>query len=271
MSDDDKRVRGRSDEEIRAIAERTKLEYGVLRPRPMNSEYGVVRRCRPVNIVKCLESGSVPTVYGRKQLAFVVKDDLELGDADGKTEFNKDVVTISVKRSVNEEARVGVGRARMTLAHELGHAVMHHGTALFRMIDAAGSTDLAKECPYESAEHQAKVFAAAFLIHDEDAAEMRDAEEISIEFGVSIEAAKICVKRLKKKVERAQSAERVNKLAEQTKAVLLGKRDIQKPEYLPDSCIICSNETLILISGNKVLCDTCKFVGDRFHGGHADE
>jgi len=35
------------------------------------------------------------------------------------------------------------------------------------------------------------VFAAAFLIHEEDAAAMHSAEEISVEFGVSKQAADI--------------------------------------------------------------------------------
>src|ERR1700733_6828031 len=63
-----------------------------------------------------------------------------------------------------------------------------------------------KTRPIFRAEHQAKVFASAFLIHDEDATGMT-AEEISIEFGVSLEAAKICIDRLKRKAERATSAE----------------------------------------------------------------
>ena len=150
----------------------------------------------------------MPTLYGRKKLLFLVVDDGELGKADAKTEFAKGVVTISVERSVRDQARLGVGRARMTLAHELAHAVMHHGTPLFRLISEVGPTALAKETAYESAEHQAKVFAAAFLIHDEDAALMRDAEEISAQFGVSIEAARICRSRLQKKAERCGASMR---------------------------------------------------------------
>ena len=84
----------------------------------------------------------------------------------------------------------------MTLAHELAHAVMHHGTTLFRLVSAVGSSDLADDVAYESAEHQAKVFAATFLIHEEDAARMANAEEIAVEFCVSLEAANIEFKRL---------------------------------------------------------------------------
>lgn len=250
---EDKRVTGRSNEQVRAIAKRTQ------------SEYQVARR-RPVNILKCLESGSVPTIYGRKKLIFRVVDDAVLGDVDGKTEFSKGVVTITVKRSVRDEARMGVGRARMTLAHELAHAVMHHGTPLFRLIGAAGSTALAKEAAYESAEHQAKVFASAFLIHDEDAAQMGDAIEISVEFGVSLEAARVYLDRLRQKIERQKSAERVLKIAQEAKAAILGKSVIKAPAYLDAACSSCHSLTLLPI-GNKVLCDICGFVGDRFQDG----
>jgi IrrE N-terminal-like domain len=152
--------------------------------------FGISRR-RPVNILRCLESGSVLTLYGRKKLIFLVVDDSELA-ADAKTEFSKGLVTITCRRTVRHQAAMGVGRDRMTLAHELGHGVLRHSVPLFRLVGAAGATDLAQEGAHTSAEHQAKVFAAAFLIHDEDAAKMGSAEEISEQFGVSLEAAKVC-------------------------------------------------------------------------------
>jgi Zn-dependent peptidase ImmA (M78 family) len=110
------------------------------------------------------------------------------------------------------------------------------------------------------------VFAAAFLIHDDDAAQMRDAEEISVEFGVSLKAAKICAERLLRKKERAESAERVKKLAEETKAILRGQPSAKQASYLDAICGNCHQQTLIPIS-NKVLCDTCGFRGDRFQDG----
>src|ERR1700691_2218576 len=141
----DKRVPARSDAEVRRIAERTKAEFGV-------------SRRRPVNILRCLESGSVLTLYGRKKLVFVIVDDVELEDVDAKTEFSKGVVTNTCRRSVRDRANLGVGRDRMTLAHELAHAVLHHSAPMFRVVGAAGLTDLAREAAHTSAEHQAKVF-----------------------------------------------------------------------------------------------------------------
>jgi Zn-dependent peptidase ImmA (M78 family) len=255
---DDQRVTPRSDEDVRRIAAR------------MKTEYKVVRR-RPVNIIGCLEADTVRTIYGPRKLHFRVVDDRELGRPDGKTEFAKGEITITVKRSVYNDAKMGVGRARMTLAHELAHAVMHHGAPLFRLLDAKGATDLAKERAYESAEHQAKVFAAAFLIHDEDAAQMRDAEEIAIEFGVSKQAAEICFERLTAKRARALSAERVRKMADEAKAILAGSRKTtarSNPDrmpimnYLPDTCTACGQKTLISF-GHKVHCHSCRFSGDQ--------
>lgn len=249
----DKRVPGRSDEDVRRIADRTKNDYGA-------------SRRRPVNIIRHLESGSVLTIYGRKRLVFVVVDDDELGDVDAKTEFAQGVVTITCKRGVRDRAEMGVGRDRMTLAHELGHAVLHHSVPLFRLVGAAGASNIAKEAAYTSAEHQAKVFAAAFLIHDEEAAQMANADEISVEFGVSLQAAAICFDRLIRKAERQRTAARVRRIADQTINQLNGQA--AKPSiYLDAACGSCHRQTLIPIGSDKVLCDTCGFAGDRFQDG----
>jgi hypothetical protein len=252
----DKRVPARSDAEVRRIAERTKAEFGI-------------SRRWPVNILACLESGSVLTLYGRKKLVFVVADDSQLEDAYAKTEFSKGVITITCRRSVRDRAMMGVGRDRMTLAHELAHAVLHHSVPLFRLVGAAGATDLAQDGAHTSAEHQAKVFAAAFLIHDEDAAKMADAREISEQFGVSLLAAQICFDRLKREAERQRSAQRVRKSADEAIAILSRKSAEQsKKTYLDDPCISCHANALIPL-GIKVLCDNCGFVGDRFQDGDA--
>jgi hypothetical protein len=248
----DKRVPARSDEEIRRIAERTKAEFGV-------------SRRKPVNILRCVESGSVLTLYGRKNLVFSVVADRELPEADAKTEFSKGVVTITARRSVHDRAKMGVGRDRMTLAHELAHAVLHHSVPMLRVVGAVGTTELSEDGAHTSAEHQAKVFASAFLIHDEDAAEMASAVEISEQFGVSLQAAKICFERLKRKAERQRSAERVRKSADEAMAFLMGKSEKQNA-YLSEPCTSCHAAALIPL-GLKVLCDNCGFMGDRFQDG----
>jgi IrrE N-terminal-like domain len=161
----------------------------------------------------------------QKKLFFSVVNDSELLEADAKTEFSKGIVTITCRRSVRDQAKMGVGRHRMTLAHELAHALLHHSAPMHRIVGAAGTTDLSKDGAHTPAEHQAKVFASAFLIHDEDAAEMAGAVEISEQFGISLQAAEICFERLKRKAERVRSGERVRKSADEVIALLA-----QKPE-----------------------------------------
>jgi IrrE N-terminal-like domain len=251
---DDWRVKWRDDNEVRRIANQAKVDCAV-------------NRIRPVNILRCLQRASVQTLYGRKNLVFIVVDDHELGTIDAKTEFSNDTVTITCKRSVEEGALFGVPRDRMTLAHELGHGVMHSGSPKYRHSGATGTTSLSKVAAYESAEHQAKVFASAFLIHDEDAAAMSSAEEIAEQFGVSLQAATICFDRLAKKAERARSAERVMKMNKEVKAALLGSPKPKRPSYLDDICLVCGQQTLVPRAGSKVSCDTCRFDGDRYQDG----
>jgi len=126
-----------------------------------------MRPRHPLNIIRCLQSGKILTRRGRRKLVYRVVDDESMGNRDGKTEFTEEAVIISVKRSVHQKALWGDGRARMTLAYELGHGAMHYGTTLFRNSDAVGATDLSQTSASESAEHQAKVFASAFLIDDQ--------------------------------------------------------------------------------------------------------
>lgn len=248
----DKRVPGRSDKEVRRIAEKIKAEFKT-------------ERRRPVNILRMVRKDTVQTLYGPRRLRFIVVTDEEMPEAYAKTEFEKGTVTITCRRDVYDRANMGVGRDRMTLAHEYGHAVMHCGAPLYRTISDVGRTQLSATVAFESAEHQAKVFAAALLIHDEDAAEMNDADEISVEFGVSVQAAEICFERLNRKAERQLSASRVRKSADEAIATINQKPPAIK-SYLLAPCSTCHKPTLLSI-GSKVLCDTCGFIGDRFQDG----
>jgi Zn-dependent peptidase ImmA (M78 family) len=250
---DDFRVNRRSDHQVRDRAYSTKAAYKTANR-------------RPVNIISCLQSGWVPTERGNKKLIFKVVNDAELGGDDGLTEFKGNEVTITVKRSIFELARVGDGRSRMTLAHELGHAVMHYGEAKHRGTGVFGPTALSRISPEESAEHQAKVFGSAFLIDDKVAAELGDAVEVSVEFGVSLTAAKICLERLAYEAERAESAARVQQMSEDVKVKLLGSAQKDRPNYVDGTCLGCGSKTVIPL-GNKLLCDTCGHISDQLPDG----
>jgi ribosomal protein S27E len=249
---DDRRVTRRSKRECRDIAARTKTFY-------------VKERRWPVNIRKILNSGKIQTLRGERALVYDVVDDHLLGDKDATTELVNGVVKITAKRSVDQKADWG-GRARMTLAHELGHGVMHasEGVVDNRVSGTGGTTELSKTRASESAEHQAKVFASAFLIDDERALELESPEDISMEFLVSFEAAEICYERLQAQVEKAASAARVMKLNNEFQASM--RPQPKKPNFLEIPCVSCKEATLIPI-GTKVLCDSCGYVGDHPQSG----
>jgi hypothetical protein len=253
MSDDDRRVTRRSDRECRQIALATKEYYGF-------------KRRWPVYPATVLRSGKILTLRGEKELVYEVVDDHLLGDVDGKTVLSNGTVRITVKRSVDSQGGWGVDRPRMTLAHELGHGVMHacEGVVDHRATGATGTTTISKINASESAEHQAKVFASAFLIDDTEAAKLKSAEEISAEFLVSREAAEICFERLQEEAERAAAALRVRQSNEDFQILMrqLGKSQ----RHLDIPCVSCKRTTLIPI-GHKVFCETCRYKGDHPQSG----
>ena len=71
MSDDDYRVPKRKNKEIRAEALSAKKFYGT-------------EKRRPVNIVRCLQSGKILTRRTRKKLIYEIVDDELMARRDGK-------------------------------------------------------------------------------------------------------------------------------------------------------------------------------------------
>jgi hypothetical protein len=251
--DDDRRVTRRSNNECRGIALSTKAYHGI-------------GRTWPVNIGRVLRSGKTLTLRGEKVLTYEVVDDDLLGNNDAKTELIDGAIKIAAKKSVDSQAAWGDGRARMTLAHELGHAVMHatEGSIDHRATGAAGTTTISKINASESAEHQAKTFASAFLIDDTRAAELHTPLEIATEFLVSLSAAEICFERIQEEAERAAAALRVMKSNQDFQKLM---RQLAGPrKYLDVPCISCRRPTLIPI-GHKVFCQTCHYKGDHPQSG----
>jgi hypothetical protein len=234
---------------------------GTRRPGP-RTFYKVSNR-RPVNIVACLQSGWILTDQGQKKLIYRISDDLEMGDDDGKTEFADGCVIISVKRNVHEKALFGDGRSRMTLAHELGHGVMHKGAPKFRGSGATGATSFSTGNALESAEHQAKVFASAFLVHDEQAGELNSAEEISTEFVISLQAAQIVFERLQRENDRAKASAHIARVNEEIQQRF--SSPVMKPKFLDEPCVGCGEKTVCIV-GVKLLC-LCGRLSDRPQDG----
>ena len=251
--DDDRRVARRSNKDCRDIARNTKAYYGV-------------GRVWPVNIGRILRSGIIPTLRGERPLIYEVVEDELLGNKDAATALVDGAVKITVKKSVDAKAAWGDGRSRMTIAHELGHGVMHasEGSVDHRATGAVGTTTLSKLNASESAAHQAKEFASAFLIDDERAAELGSPMEIATEFLVSLSAAEICYERIEADRERAAAAARVLKASKEFQALM--HQNEKATNYLTARCVVCKSQTLLPL-GTKVGCETCRFVGDHPEDG----
>ena len=250
---DDRRVTRRSNDECRRIAESTKVYFGV-------------GRTWPVYVGRFLRSGKVLTLRGERPLIYRVVDNQTLGVQDAKTEMIDGAIVVTAKHAIDSLAGFGEGRARMTLAHELGHAVMHaaEGVVDHRASGATGTTTVSKISAAESAEHQAKVFASAFLIDDTRAAELAIPLEIATEFLVSLSAAEICYERIQAERERMAAAARVLEANRRFQALIRGSE--KKNNYLQALCSACKCQTLVSL-GTKVGCKTCGYVGDHPEDG----
>ncbi len=110
-----------------------------------------------------------------------VLDEYEMGDAHGMT--YPDEHLIQVRSDVFERAYRSQGRDRMTLAHELGHYVLHADIGMARMAQVSSIK------PYRSSEWQASALAGELLISAEYINQCSSPREAALKFGVTIEAA----------------------------------------------------------------------------------
>lgn len=94
---------------------------------------------------------------------------------------------IKIKESVYDGACDGNGRDRMTIAHEIGHALMLccYGFKLQLHRNFSGG----EIKPYNDPEWQAKCFAGEFMVNYELTKNMTP-EQIAISCGISLEAAR---------------------------------------------------------------------------------
>ena len=160
-----------------------------------------------VDLIASLHQDRIQTCYGIKRLRFGVKANIDLDGDEGMTVFSPGYVTIVLSTDVHDALRYGEVRSRSTVAHELGHAVMHEGPPMHRGPKQANHYRWIP--PFKSAEHQAKVFAPAFLIDDDLALKISNSEEMAVTFGVSLETADIYLRGLRRPEEKRRVAEKL--------------------------------------------------------------
>jgi len=247
----DYRVKPRSNHEIKQLAKRLRDFFDVA--------------CdRRIDVIACARKRSIWTVNGERELRLEIRSHAEMGSDDGLTTYDGNLIIIAVSHSVHHAAYMGEGKARNTFAHEFGHAVMHDGTPMSRR--TLGNAKFKFIKPFESAEHQAKVFAPAFLINDQIAERLASAEEISVECGVSLESATIYFEQLNERRNREKSIENVRRMADEVREILSPPAPSTKNMFLAEPCSVCRNTTVFPV-GHKFMCQTCDTIFDRFQDG----
>ncbi|SOC25247.1 ImmA/IrrE family metallo-endopeptidase [Stappia indica] len=164
-------MRMRSNEEIDAVVERTRDRMnirGTLCP-------------DMVHVLDCLTRRNFP------RFSYVVVDDSELPNEEAK--YDSNICQITVRRSVHCKAQEGDARARMTLAHELGHLVLGHGGIRYRKTSTNVAESAVSNVRIE--EREAKYFASAFLAPLYLAKDCNSALELEQTFNISRQAAEI--------------------------------------------------------------------------------
>lgn len=210
------------------------------------------------------------TEKGIKLFRLEVVPDEDLPDDSGLTTYDGSKILVRIPRRIRHDAFMGHGYARYTIAHELGHATQHLdklmlGASLPRRHVGNVTPDWIPK--FRSAERQAMVFAAAFLINDDTARHMSAPDEIAVQFGLSLHAARIYFEQMMEEIERPASSLRVRKMAAEFKDAVAEKSSPKsKVTFLNDPCSSCGQQKLFPV-GHKFMCQACDAVYDRFQDG----
>jgi hypothetical protein len=256
MSDDYK-VDGLSDAEIRTFGKRAREHL----------------KLADADFVEVLDLESVTeiwTVLGPKPFRLEAVSDGDLPDDSGLTTYDGSRILVRIPRRIRHDAHLGHGYARFTIAHELGHGTLHlkkllQGVAMPRRRLGNVKPDWIPK--FQSAERQAMVCAAAFLINDNTARKLTSADNIAVQFGLSLEAARIYFEQMLEEIERPAAAERVGRMAAEFKAAVAAKTSAKPTiRFLNDPCSSCGEPKLFPV-GHKFMCQTCNTVSDGFQDG----
>jgi len=254
MSNDDFAVDPLSDSKVRDNAKQLRAFLGLAN----------AARIDPLVLEKFTE---IWTVRGKKPFRLEIVPDAELPNDSGLTSYDGSKLVVQIPRRIRHNAFMGDGYARYTIAHELGHAAQHldklvQGAAMPRR--RAGNATSSWIPKFKSAEHQAMVFGGAFLINDELAGRLSSPEEISVQAGISLQAARIFFEQVQEEMTRPASSERVRQIAEQVRTALAPKPATSvPPAYLNEFCSRCGQQKLFPVA-HKFMCQACDAVYARF-------
>lgn len=152
------------------------------------------------DVIAALQLETIPTRFGEKVFGFQVVDDEVLGGDEAVTLITRTNVRVRLSRTTFERASCQDRRARLTVAHEMMHGVLHsNATPLARAKQQTGTRYVA---PFVSVERQANVGASAYLITDAMLRAAQAPSDLADFARVSFEAADIRWERYQRKLQR---------------------------------------------------------------------
>ncbi len=225
----------------------------------LRREHGF-RDCDVPDVMSVLGRYTIQTRFGPKSFSYAIVDDVELGDDEAVTRIGPKSVEVVLACSTHMRAVFGDGRARMTIAHELAHAVLHKNVV--PLARARVETKGTFVRPFEDVEHQAKVFASHYLMSEAAVASADSPEALAERYFVSLQAARIRWDKSKERDKRASVQAQLLALGEELRA---SGRQRPSPHGAVSLCTTCGQPTL-RDAGNKSYCSNCQRMGD----AHAD-
>lgn len=141
-----------------------------------------------VPIVRILEY--IPQVVDGANFEIVGAEELDDGEH-AVTELT--TRTIKIRQDVYDNACKGSGRDRMTIAHEIAHLFL---LCVFGVGLARSFCEIERVPAYRNPEWQAKCLAGEFMMGANLVSGM-DASDVALECGVSLDAARYCLSKLK--------------------------------------------------------------------------
>ncbi len=141
----------------------------------------------PVDILSVLEH-AMPIIFKKDGFDFEIKSK---GDMVDHAYTDPNTGKIYIREDIYELAYNGEGRDRFTIAHEIGHYILHTNPRMARYPRIYPGDDVK---PYEDSEWQADAFAGEFLCPCQTIQGMTP-KQVAEKYGVSVPAAKTQLKK----------------------------------------------------------------------------
>lgn len=213
----------------------------------------------PPDMLALYQGASIITRFGPKHFAHKVVPDLEIEGNEASTLITSSHVRIRISDTTFRRAEALDRRARFTLAHEFGHAVLHKN-----------KDELARErqrtrrfgSPVISTERQADTFADGFLVTDTMVQLAMSAEHLAEIALISDRAADIVWEREQNRLRRPALAGQLNRLSAELRG---GER--KGPSNVTFLCPGCGKQTLLKLDTKYYCYGECNRVLDAFPDG----